>query len=108
MKKLVVDESTIASFWKAEGLCLLEYCSPVYSVALTKQQFVANCPLFGLKDDLSARRLQLAQKFAKRTAEKSCHMDLFERLDDPHETRDVSTTIPDTTPEWRDLLLTFL
>ena len=111
MKKLGVDESTIASFWKAEGLCHLEYCSPVYSGALTKQQerdlarvhrravaaitgynsrgdeFVADCRRLGLEDDLSARRLQLAQKFAKRTAENSRHMDLFERLDNPPVTR---------------------
>ena len=104
MKKLGVDEATIACFWKAEGLCYLEYCNPVWSGALTKQQkqdlarvhrravaaitgfstkgdeFVANCQRLGLKDDLSARRLRLAKKFAKRTAENSRHMDLFERL----------------------------
>ena len=110
-KKLGVDEVTIASFWKAEGLCHLEYCSPVWSGALTKQQgrdlarvhrravaaitgfstrgeeFVANCKRLRLEDDLAARRLSLAQKFAKRTAQKSWHMDLFEQLDNPHVTR---------------------
>ena len=111
MKKLGVDEATIACFWKAEGLCHLEYCSPVWSGALTKQQkqdlarvhrravaaitgfstkgeeFVANCQRLGLENDLSARRLRLAKKFAKRTAENSRHMDLFKRLENPPVTR---------------------
>ena len=111
MKKLGVDETTIASFWRAEGLCHIEYCSPVWSGALTKQQqqdlarvnrravaaitgynttgeeFVANCRRLGLEDDLATRRLRLAQKFAKRTAENSRHQDLFERLDNPPLTR---------------------
>ena len=111
MKKLVLDETTIASFWRAEGLCHLEYCSPVWSGALTKRQqrdlarvnrravaaitgsntkgdeFVANCQRLGLEDDLSARRLRLAQKFAKRTAENSRHQDLFQPLDNPPVTR---------------------
>ena len=97
MKKLGLDETTIASFWRAEGLCHLEYCSPVWSGALTKRQqrdlarvnrravaaftgynttgkeFVANCWRLGLEDDIAARRLRLAQKFAKRTAENSRH-----------------------------------
>ena len=111
MRKLGVDELTIAAFWKAEGLCHLEYCSPVWSGALTKQQerdlarvhrravaaitgsntrgeeFVVNCQRLGLEHDLAARRLRLAQKFAKRTAENSRHMDLFEPLDNPPVTR---------------------
>ena len=48
---------------------------------------MANCQRLGLENDLSARRLRLAKKFAKRTAENSRHMDLFERLDNPPETR---------------------
>ena len=38
MRNLGVDENTIAAYWKTEGVCHLEYCSPVYSSALTKQQ----------------------------------------------------------------------
>ena len=111
MRQLGVDQRTIASYWKAEGLCHLEYCSPVYSGALTKQQerdlarvhrravaaitgrhcrgeeFVTACRRLGLEDDLSQRRLRLARDFAKRTAEKSRHQDLFTRLDNPHDTR---------------------
>ena len=53
----------------------------------TGEEFVANCRRLGLEDDLAARRLRLAQKFAKRTAENSRHQDLFERLDNPPLTR---------------------
>ena len=36
MRQLGVDQLTIASYWKSEGMCHLEYCSPVYTGALTK------------------------------------------------------------------------
>jgi hypothetical protein len=111
MRQLGVDQITIASYWKAEGICHLEYCSPVYTGALTQlqqrdlarvhkravaaitgrhtrgEEFVENCQRLGLEDDLSHRRLRLAEKFAKRTAEKSRHQDIFERLDNPPNTR---------------------
>ena len=111
MRQMGVDQRTIASYWKAEGLCHLEYCSPVYSGALTVQQerdlarvhrravaaitgrhcrgeeFVAACSSLGLEDDLSQRRLRLARDFAKRTVEKSRHQDLFTRLENPPNTR---------------------
>ena len=38
MRQMGVDQRTIAAYWKAEGLCHLEYCSPVYSGALTVEQ----------------------------------------------------------------------
>ena len=111
MNQMGVDQQTIARYWKAEGLCHLEYCSPVYSGALTKlqerdlarvhrravaaitgvrtrgEEFSQTCRRLGLEDDLSQRRLRLAQKFAKRTSEKSRHQDIFERLNNPHNTR---------------------
>ena len=111
MRQLGVDQLTVASYWKAEGLCHLEYCSPVYSGALTKQQqrdlarvhrravaaitgfhtrgeeFVESCRRLGLEEDLGQRRLRLAQKFAERTANNSRHQDMFERLNNPHNTR---------------------
>ena len=31
MRQLGVDQLTIASYWKSEGMCHLEYCSPVYT-----------------------------------------------------------------------------
>ena len=51
------------------------------------EEFVENCQRLGLEDDLSQRRLRLAEKFAKRTAEKSRHQDMFERLENPPNTR---------------------
>ena len=111
MRRMGVDQQTIASYWKAEGNCHLEYCSPVYSGALTKQQqrdlarvqrravaaitgfhtrgedLSVTCKRLGLEDDLGQRRYRLALKFAERTAEKSRHKDLFERLNNPHNTR---------------------
>ena len=111
MRQLGVDQLTIARYWKAEGMCHLEYCSPVYSGALNKQQqrdlarvhrwavaaitsfhargeeFGENCQRLGLQEDLGQRRIRLAQKFANRTADNSRHQDLFERLNNPHNTR---------------------
>ena len=111
MRQLGIDQLTIASYWKLEGMCHLEYCSPVYTGALTKlqqkdlarvhrravaattgrhtrgEEFAEICKRLGLVDDLSKRRLRLAEKFAKRTAEISRHQDIFERLDNPHNTR---------------------
>ena len=111
MRDLNVDEKTITAYWKSEGLCHLEYCSPVYSRALTKKQeedlgrvhrravaaitgiytrgeeFMEICYRLGLEADLSQRRLRLAQRFAKRTALNSRHQDLFSRLDNPPVTR---------------------
>ena len=111
MRQLGVDQLTIASYWKLEGMCHLEYCSPVYTGALTKLQqkdlarvhrravaaitgrhcrgdeFVTACSRLGLEHDLSQRRLRLARDFAKRTAEESRHQDLFTRLENPRNTR---------------------
>jgi hypothetical protein len=111
MRQLGIDQPTIASYWKAEGMCHLEYCSPVYSGALTKQhqrdlarvhkravaaitgvhtrgeEFGETCRGLGLEEDLSQRRLHLAQKFASWTVEQSRHQDIFKRLDNPHNTR---------------------
>ena len=111
MREMGVDQLTIASYWKAEGLCHLEYCSPVWSGGLTKQQerdlarvhqravaaicgrhyrgeeFVTVCSRLGLEHDLSQRRLRLARDFAKRTGEESRHQDLFTRLENPRNTR---------------------
>ena len=37
MRQVGWDEKTISKYYKSEGLCHLEYCSPVYSGGLTKQ-----------------------------------------------------------------------
>ena len=91
MRSLGVDQYTVAAYWKSEGICHLEYCSPVWSSALTKQQqqqlarvhrravaaisgiyavgeeFEEICSRLGLEADLGRRRLRLAQRFAERT-----------------------------------------
>ena len=36
MRQLGVEQQTIVSYWKAEGICHLEYCSPVYRSTLTR------------------------------------------------------------------------
>ena len=106
-----MDKYTVAAYWKGEGLCHLEYCSPVWSSALTKQQqqqlarvhrravaaisgiyavgeeFEEICSRLGLEADLGRRRLRLAQRFAERTAENSRHQDMFLRLENPPNTR---------------------
>ena len=90
MCQMGVDQKTIATYWKSEGLCYLEYCSPVYNGALTKQQerdlarvhrravtaitgvhtrgeeFKETCQRLGLEDDLSQRRLRLPDGLPRR------------------------------------------
>ena len=111
MRSLGVDENTVPAYWKAEGICHLEYCSPVWSSALTKQQqqqlarvhrravaaisgtyargqeFEEICSRLGLEADLGRRQLRLAQRFAERTAVNSRHQDMFSRLDNPRNMR---------------------
>ena len=51
------------------------------------EEFEEICSRLGLEADLGQRRLRLAQRFARRTAEDSRHQDMFTRLDNPHNTR---------------------
>ena len=113
MKNLGVDEMTITTYWKSEGLCQLETASPVWSGSLSKAQeadlsrvqrravaaitgrhtrgeeYAATCARLGLEPDLAARRRRLATTFARRTATgiKSRHKDLFTRRPGNHVTR---------------------
>jgi hypothetical protein len=109
MKQLGVDESTIVTYWKSEGRCHLEYGVPVWNGGVTKGQqrdlqrvqrravaaitgsrrddYTASCHRLGLEPDLGRRRLQLCRTFARRTAMKSRHQDLFTRLENPRQTR---------------------
>jgi hypothetical protein len=98
MKELGVDQSTLVAFWKAEGRVHLEMCCPVWHSSITtaqaraldRAQRVAMAAITGtwapshsqqLSDlgleELSARREQLCVRFARRTATKSRHTDLF-------------------------------
>ena len=113
MKRLGVDEVTMSTFWKSEGLCLLSYASPVWSGGITKAQqnnlsrvqrravaamtgrhtrgeeYAATCARLGLESDLPARWRRLATTFARRTATgaKSRHRDIFTRLPGDRQTR---------------------
>jgi len=109
MKQLGVDEPTITTYWRSEGLVHLEHCAAVWSGGLnlgqeralqtvarravaaitgpTREDYTTSCLRLGLEPDLAARRLQLCRRFAHRTATKSRHQDLFVRLENPHVTR---------------------
>ena len=109
MKQIGVDEPTIASYWRSEGLVHLEYSAPLWSGGLTlgqerqlqtvarravaaitgptREEYTTSCQRLGLEPDLAARRLQLCRRFAHRTATNSRHQDLFVRQDNPHTTR---------------------
>jgi hypothetical protein len=109
MKQLGVDEATIATYWKSEGRCHLEFGVPVWNGGITKGQqkdllrvqrravaamtgsgredYAASCRRLGLEADLGQRRLRLCRTFAKRTAKNSRHKDLFTRLENPRRTR---------------------
>ena len=108
MKQMGVDEITITSYWKSEGLVHLEHCAPVWSgginigqandlqrtqmravAAITggREDYTMACLRLGLEPNLSVRRTQLCLKFARRTATASRHTDLFTRLENPRQTR---------------------
>ena len=109
MKLLNVDERTITNYWKAEGRVHLEACAPVWAggisagqarriqrvqrravAAITggsREEYTASCLRLGLEPDLGVRRLRLCRKFAKTTATKSRHQDLFTRVERLHNTR---------------------
>ena len=38
MKQLGVDEATITEYWRSEGLVHLEFCAPVWSGGISRQQ----------------------------------------------------------------------
>ena len=109
MKQLGVDEPTITSYWRSEGIPHLEYCAPLWSGGLnlgqerqlqtvarraiaaitgpTREDYTDTCRRLGLEPDLRVRRLQLCRRFAHRTATRSRHQDLFCRQENTHSTR---------------------
>jgi hypothetical protein len=99
MKSLKVDEATLVAFWKSEGRVHLEMAAPIWhssiteaqSRALSRVQRVAMAAITGRWDPshsgqlrrlglepLPERRDRLCKRFAKRTATKSRHQDLFQ------------------------------
>ena len=109
MKQLGVDEATITSYWKMEGLVHLEFCVPLWAGGITGGQaqqlsrvqrravaaitgysgedYTAACLRLGIEHDLEKRRTKLCKTFAQRTATKSRHQDIFQRLENPRVTR---------------------
>lgn len=109
MKQVGIDEATIVQYWKSEGLVQLEQNAPLWNGGINVQQaralsrvhrravaaitgggreeYAASCHRLGLEADLHQRRLRLCRTFARRTAERSRHQDLFTKLDNPHLTR---------------------
>ena len=98
MKTLGVDTKTLVNFWTAEGRVHLEMGCPVWhssltlaqSRALERCQRVAMAAIVGLwtpsltqqLDELglcrlATRRVQICRRFAKSTALKSRHQDIF-------------------------------
>ena len=98
MKALGVDQTTLVTYWKAEGRVHLELACPVWSSSLTaaqshdleRAQRMAMAAIAGRWEPshsrqlidlglerLAPRRLRLCQVFAQRTAKDSRHMDLF-------------------------------
>ena len=110
MRQLGVDQTTITTYWVSEGRVHLEAGVPVWAGALTSSQardltrvqrravaattgrstrgeeYLATCTRLGL-EDLSTRRTRLALTFARRTATKSRHTDLFTRQENSRPTR---------------------
>ena len=102
MKGLGVDEATLTAFWKSEGRVHLEMAAPLWhssltdaqSRALSRVQRVAMAAITGRWDPshsgrlrrlglepLPERRTRLCTRFARQTATKSRHQDMFERVE---------------------------
>ena len=102
MKALGVREAALVQFWKSEGRVHLEYACPVWHSSLTtvqsksldRAQRVAMAAITGRwepshtrqlldlgLDRLGARRDRICERFARRTAHKSRHQDLFQPLE---------------------------
>ena len=128
MRNLGVDEPTMAMYWRTEGLCYLEFGSPIWSGGLSLAQqrdlsrvqrravaaltgfssrgeeYAATCARLGLEPDLAARRRRLATTFARRTATASRHQDLFTRQPHQHNTRHGRTWQEPTSRTQRHLM----
>ena len=98
MKNLGVDTATLIQFWRTEGRVHLEYQAPLWHSSLTvaqsrslaRAQRVAMAAITGRwhsshseqlaelsLEPLDTRRTRLCRRFAKRTATRSRHMDMF-------------------------------
>ena len=112
MRSLGVDQTTLVEYWKAEGRVHMEMACPVWHSSLTlaqarsleRCQRVAMAAIVGhwapsltaqLLDlgleRLDARRTQLCRKFARSTATKSRHRDIFTAAANNHPRRAKAT-----------------
>ena len=98
MKSLGVDTQTLVEYWKAEGRVHLEFACPVWHSSITKaqrqslerSQRVAMAAIVGFwepsltqqlqvlgLDRLDVRRETISRRFARSTATRSRHSDIF-------------------------------
>ena len=98
MKALGVDQATLVQCWKSEGRVHLEMCLAVWhcSISLQQQKCLQRCQRVAIAaivghwmpsrtqqlgehglERLSDRRDSICRRFALRTANKSCHKDIF-------------------------------
>ena len=98
MRAMGVPQSSLVEYWKSEGRVMLEYGCPVWHSGLTvtqsrsldRAQRVAMAAITGrwepshtkqLEDlgleRLASRRTKLCERFGRRTATSSRHMDMF-------------------------------
>ena len=108
MKSVGVSQATLVKYWVAEGRSALEMCAPVWHSGLTAAQsralarvqrvaMAAITSVWGAShteqlrslalQPLADRRVELCRRFAKRTAEKSRHSDMFQRVENPRPAR---------------------
>ena len=98
MRTIGVPQSTLVDYWKSEGRVMLEYGCPVWHSGLTatqshsldRVQRVAMAAITGRREPshtrqldelglerLFLRRTTLCERFSRRTASNSRHMDMF-------------------------------
>ena len=108
MRSLGVSQASLVNYWVAEGRSALEMCAPLWHSSLTKAQssalsrvqrvaMAAITSVWGAShteqlrslalQPLAERRVELCRRFARRTAEKSRHKDMFQRVDNPRPDR---------------------
>ena len=108
MRSLGVSQASLVNYWVAEGRSALEMCAPLWHSSLTKAQssalsrvqrvaMAAITSVWGAShteqlrslalQPLAERRVELCRRFARQTAEKSRHKDMFQRVDNPRPDR---------------------
>ena len=102
MKSAGVSQATPVNYWVAEGRSALEMCASLWQSSLTAAQYcalsrvqrvamAAITSVWGAShteqlsslslQPLAERRTELCRRFARRTAEKSRHQDMFQPVE---------------------------